>query len=250
MQPVNGTVLVALLLTVSTMVFAVPYKGSGGQIEAYGTVMATYFIGQKVAVMCGKFPSLKAESDAAAQRYVSANKPLFDRVTQRLRQLAEINGGEIESRRLKSEIDTALPDLDKEATQEVSKIATGVAACKNILSNLRQGQWDLQVRHPHEIKAIFGADDQAGPASFIKGIVDGCIDGQKRQFAKQGLSYHGNEESVRQYCHCMAPLTADIATTADGRAKLMGGNAKIKARVKKMEAICLDGLKNGRRFAS
>lgn len=242
-------IVATLLLGVCTAAFAAPYKGPGGQIEAYGTVMATYIIGQKAAGMCGKYPSLKAESDAAAQRYVSVNKPLFDRVTQRLRQLAEINGGEAERRRLKSEIDSAFPDLEKEATQEVGKIATGDAACNNILSSLRKGHWDLQAMHPREIKAILGTDDEAGPSSFIKGIVDGCIDGQKRQLAKQGLSYLGNEETVRQYCHCMAPLTADIAATDDGRGKLMDDDPKIKARVQKMEAICLDGLKNGRRFA-
>ncbi len=242
-------IVAGFLLGVSTTAIGAPYKGPGGPIEAYGTVMATYFIAQKAAGVCGKYPSLKAESDAAAKRYVSANKPLFDRVTQRLRQLAQMNGGEVESRRLKAEIDAALPDLDKGAAQEVSKIATGVAACDNILSNLKKGLWDLQVRHPNEIRAILGSEDQAGTPSFIKGIVDGCIDGQKRQLVKQGLSYQGNEETIRQYCHCMAPLTADIASTADGRSKLMDGDPKIKARVQKLEAICLDGIKNGRRFA-
>lgn len=242
-------IVAGLLLGMSTAPHAAPYKGAGGQIEAYGTVTATYFIGQKAAKTCGKYPSLKAESDTAAKGYVSTNRPLFERVTQRVRQLAQMNGGEVESRRLKGEIDAALPDLDKDATQEVSKIATDVVACSNILSNLKKGHWDLQVRHPNEIRAILGSEDQAGTPSFIKGIVDGCIDGQKRQLVKQGLSYQGNEETVRQYCHCMAPLTADIASTADGRSKLMDADPKIKARVQKLETICLDGIKNGRRFA-
>jgi len=242
-------VFVGLLLAINTSVYAVPYKGEGGQIEAYGTLMATYFIGQKAAEMCGKYPSLKVESEDAAKKYVTANKPLFNRLTQRLRGLAERNGGEIESHRLKAELDAALPELDKGAALELGKIATSARACSEILSNLRKGYWDIKVRHPHEIELIMGSHDQARKPSFIKGILDGCIDGQKRQLSKQGLSYQGNEELVRQYCHCMAPLTADIASTPDGRAKLMDSDPKIKARVQKMEAICLDGLKNGRRFA-
>ncbi len=249
-MPFRYLVIVAgFLLGVSTTAIGSPYKGPGGQIEAYGTVMATYFIGQKAARVCGKYPSLKAESDAAATRYVSTNKPLFERVTQRLRQLAELNGGEAESRRLKAEIDAVLPDLDKGASQEANKIATDIAACSNILSNLKNGRWDLQVRHPKEIQAIMGTEDRSGTPSFIKGLVDGCIDGQKRELSKQGLPYQSNEEIVRQYCHCMAPLTADIASTAEGRGKLIDGDPKIKARVQKMEAICLDGVKSGRRFA-
>jgi hypothetical protein len=242
-------IVAGLLLGVSTTAIAASYKGRGGQIEAYGILVGTYFIGQKAAEVCGKYPSLKAESDTAGKRYVSSNKPLLDRVTQRLRQLAQMNGGEVESRRLKAEIDAALPYFKIAGTQEVSKLATGVTACNNILSNLKKGQWDLQVRHPNEIRTILGSEDQAGTPWFIIGIVEGCIDGQKRQLVKQGLSYEGNEETVRQYCHCMAPHLADIASTAEERVRMLDADPKMQARVQKIDAICLDGIKNGRRFA-
>ena len=249
MRSLNCTIFVTLFLTVSTTVFAVPYKGVGGQIEAYGTVTATFFIGQKASEICGRYPSLKKESVETARKYMAKNKPVFDRVSQHLRQLAEKNGGEAERRRLNTEIEAAMPELDKDAALELGKIATSAQACSEILSNLRRGNWDLQVRNARELEAILGSREQTHPPSFIKGILEGCIDGQKRQLSQQGLSYQGNEELVRQYCHCMAPLTADIASTADGRAKLMDGDTRIKARVQKMEAICLDGLKNGRNFA-
>jgi hypothetical protein len=57
---------------------------------------------------------------------------------------------------------------------------TQVAACTNMLSNLNNGLWDLQVRHPKDNPAIFETEDMDGTPSFIKGIVDGCIDAQKR----------------------------------------------------------------------
>ena len=240
-------VFASLLLAVSAS--AAPYKGVGGQIEAYGTVAATFHTGQKAAEMCGKYPALKAESQETAQKFLTTNKPIFDRVSLRLWELAEENGGEVERRRLKAEIDTAFQELRKQATQEVSKIATSARACSEMLSNLRRGYWDLQVKDSREIELIMGSHDQARSPSFIKGILDGCVDGQKQLLSHQGLSYQENKEHIRQYCHCMTPFTADLASTAEGRAKLMDGDPKIKARVKKMEAICLDGLKNGRSFA-
>lgn len=85
--------------------------------------------------------------------------------------------------------------------------------------------------------------------SFLKGILEGCVDGQKRSLRKQGLAYPPNEELVRQYCHCMAPVTADISFTSEGRQKLLDGDPIIKTRAQKAEAICLDGIKSGRKFA-
>lgn len=240
-------VFASLLLAVSAS--AAPYKGVGGQIEAYGTVAATFHTGQKAAEMCGKYPALKAESQETAQKFLTTNKPIFDRVSLRLWELAEENGGEVERRRLKAEIDAALPELDKMAALELGKIAISAHACSGILSNLSRGHWDLEVKHLREIKLIMGLRKDARSPSFMKGILDGCIDGQKRLLSQQGLPYQGHEESVRQYCHCMAPFSADIVSTSDGRAKLMDGDPKIKARAQKMDTICRDGLKNGRRFA-
>lgn len=225
------------------------YKGAGGQIEAYGTVSATFHSGQKASEICGKYPSLQVESDEAARKYLTANKQIFDQVSLRLWELAEENGGDVERRRLKAEIDAALPELEKMIAFELGKIATSARACSGVLSNLRRGYWDLEVKHSREIKRIMGFRKEARSPSFMKGILDGCIDGQKRLLSRQGLPYQENEESVRQYCHCMAPFSADIASTPDGRAKLMDGDPKIKARAQKMDAICRDGLRNGRRFA-
>src|SRR6266508_1113809 len=89
----------------------------------------------------------------------------------------------------------------------------------------------------------------AFPSPLIGGLIEGCIDGQKRSLADQGLPYRGNEELVRQYCWCMASVTADIAASPDGRAKMLDGDPKIKARLQKVDAACLDGLRNSRTFA-
>lgn len=85
--------------------------------------------------------------------------------------------------------------------------------------------------------------------SFIKGILEGCVDGQKTLLRKQGLQYPPNEEAVRQYCHCMVPITADISFTTEGRQKLLAGDPEVKKLVRNAEVICLDGIKNGRKFA-
>ena len=86
-------------------------------------------------------------------------------------------------------------------------------------------------------------------AGQIRGIVDGCVDGQKRSLRAQGLSYEGNEELVRQYCYCMAATVADASSTPEGRAKIMDGDAVVRSRLQKADAICVDGVQNGRKFA-
>lgn len=87
------------------------------------------------------------------------------------------------------------------------------------------------------------------PPAFIRGVIEGCVDGQKSLLKKQGLEYSKLEDLVREYCYCMAPLTADISSTASGRARILDEDPTITARVKKTEKICLDGIQNGRRFA-
>lgn len=74
------------------------------------------------------------------------------------------------------------------------------------------------------------------------------ISEQKRKFRQKGIPFEGSEELVQQYCYCMAPMTADILSTTEGRAKMMDGNPVIKDRVQKMDTICLDGVNNGRHF--
>ena len=167
MPLLNCTVPVVLLLT-STMVLAVPYKGVGGQIEAYGTVTATFYIGQKASEMCGKYPSLKKESVETAKKYMIKNKPVFDGVSLRLRKLAEKNGGKAERRRLDNEIEAAMPELDKGAILELEKIATSAQACSEILSNLRRGNWDIQVRNAREIEIILGSREQPPPFVYTR----------------------------------------------------------------------------------
>lgn len=87
------------------------------------------------------------------------------------------------------------------------------------------------------------------PPSVLRGAIDGCTDGQKRQLKKQGLPYEGNEELVRQYCHCMAPIVADLSSTREGQLKMLDGDPLMRERLRKADAICLDGIANGRLFA-
>ena len=124
-------VFASLLLAVSAS--AAPYKGVGGQIEAYGTVAATFHTGQKAAEMCGKYPALKAESKETAQKFLTTNKPIFDRVSLRLWDVAEENGGEVERRRLKAEIDAeAWATLNSDTSRPFGKPKNGRIAVKVI----------------------------------------------------------------------------------------------------------------------
>jgi hypothetical protein len=57
------------------------------------------------------------------------------------------------------------------------------------------------------------------------------------------------EDLVRQYCYCMAPFLADVASTAETRARALAEDPAVKTRAQELAASCLAGVKGGRRFA-
>ena len=244
--------LFTLLVMPTAYTSAEQYRGVGGQVEAYGTIIGFYLSGLKAAEQCGRYTSLKSKSKRVSEIYVKTNKPIYDQATKQIEKLAEANGGIKERRRLNDEIQTAYNGLEQEVNQQINDLVRNEGSCQQVLMNLEKGLWDLKVRAGDKLQLLqIGAQQGIGeyPPALIKGVLEGCIDGQKRALHQQGIAYTENQELVRQYCYCMAPFTADIASTSDGRAKLMDGDQKIKARVQKMETICLDGLKNGHRFA-
>jgi hypothetical protein len=238
-----------LLVSLSDSAYPNAYKGIGGQIEAYGEIMGTYYAALAFIEICSADPIYTTEAEKTARNYLSENKPLLDNVRNKLDELAIKNGGEKERLRLKTEINNALHQMKSQLIVEAKKQVINEKSCANILANLRKGVMDIKTQRRNEVEIITGAFEQPATPAILKGILDGCIDGQKRLLTQQGLSYQENEEVIRNYCHCMAPITMDIVSTADGRAKLMDGDPVIKARVQKVETICLDGLKNGRKFA-
>jgi hypothetical protein len=248
----RSILLFVIFLVPTTLTNAQEYRGVGGQVEAYGTIVGFYLSGVKAAERCGSYTSLKLRSTRASKTYVRTNKPVYDQATSQIEKLAESNGGIKEKQRLKEEIRKAYAELEDEVNRQLEDVAKNESDCRQVLTNLEEGFWDLKVRAGDKLQLLnIDTRNNFGnyPPALIKGILEGCIDSQKRSLHKQGIDYTMNEELVRQYCHCMAPLTADIASTPDGRAKLMDGDQKVKARVQKMEAICVDGVKNKRQFA-
>ena len=245
-------VLVAIFLMSTANINAEQYRGVGGQIEAYGTIGGLYTAGLKAAEKCGSYPALRPRAKAVSEIYLKNNKPVYDQATKQIERLAEANGGIKERQRLNDEVRKAYGGLEDELNKQINDLARSERSCQQVLANLEDGLWDLKVKAGNQLQLLSVVYQQGigeYPSALINGIIEGCIDGQKRALQQQGLTYTGNEEFVRQYCYCMAPLTADIASTSDGRARLMDGDQKIKARVQKLETICLDGLKNGRHFA-
>jgi hypothetical protein len=230
---------------------AAAYKGVGGKIEAYGTLSSTYALGLKVAEICQRHPGVNADAVATVRTFRATNQPLYDRLTTRLKEIALQNGGEAELRRLSDEAKAGLLLMEKSIADDLSKskFATSESACAQVLPTYKTGQWDLKVRNEKEVALILGSAIPPARPPDNSPFVDGCIDSQKSVFAKKGKPYIGNEEIVREYCYCMAPISMDIAQTAEGRAKLIDSDPVIVARLKKMEAICNDAIHKGRRYA-
>jgi hypothetical protein len=87
----------------------------------------------------------------------------------------------------------------------------------------------------------------AADQSLLKGIIDGCIDGQRRQHAAQGITY--DAELVRHYCYCQAANLSVVLTDPTARSKYINQEPAMMKRMKAISDACADGVRNGRRFA-
>ena len=69
-------VLFFVLITTDTLAGSAPYKGRGGQIEAYGMIMGTYFAALAAIEICGEDRAYERESEETARNYLNANHAL------------------------------------------------------------------------------------------------------------------------------------------------------------------------------
>lgn len=151
------TKIAALLITLSSITAladSTPYKGVGGQIEAYGMVMGTYFAALAFTEVCGEDPTYRDESEKTARNYLNANQTLLNNLREKLDALAIENGGEKERLRLNSEIKNALAQMENQAKSEARKQVVSKKSCANILANLRKGLMDIKTQRGNEITLI------------------------------------------------------------------------------------------------
>jgi hypothetical protein len=147
-------VLLIALISVNAWADSAPYKGAGGQIEAYGMVMGTYFASLAFAEVCGEDPAYRGESEKTTRNYLNANQTLLNNLRKKLNALAIKNGGENERVRLNSEIQNALAQMENQAKSEARKQVVSKKSCASILANLRKGLMDLKTQRSNEITRI------------------------------------------------------------------------------------------------
>ena len=146
--------LVLALLAGLAYAQTAPYKGVGGQIEAFGRVMGTYFAALAFIEVCSEDQRYKRESEDTARNYLNTNHGIFTDLRRRLDAAALQNGGEVEKRRLDSEIREALPSMQQEAKVVARKQVVSSASCASILANLRSGMMDLKTHRSREISLL------------------------------------------------------------------------------------------------
>ncbi len=142
------------LMGINTVAVSAPYKGVGGQIEAYGRTMGTYFAALAFTEVCGEDITYKTESEETARNYLNANQNILNSLRQRLDLSAINNGGEKERLRLTSEIKNALVPMETQAKTEARKQVISKKSCGSILANLRKGLMDLKTLRHNEISLI------------------------------------------------------------------------------------------------
>jgi hypothetical protein len=95
-MPKSMTVALIVLITTDTLAGSGPYKGPGGQIEAYGMIMGTYFAALAAIEICGEDRAYERESEETARNYLNTNHALYVRLARKLNELAK-RMGEIKS---------------------------------------------------------------------------------------------------------------------------------------------------------
>ena len=150
----NMAFLWIVLISTNALAGSTPYKGRGGQIEAYGMIMGTYFAALAAIEICGENPAYERESEETARDYLNANHALYIRLAQKIKELAVKNGGDKESLRLKSEIHDARASMEKQAKDEMRKQVVDKDSCTSILANIRKGVMDLKTQRGNEIARI------------------------------------------------------------------------------------------------
>jgi len=149
----------SLFRVVAKTVAAVPYKSPDSLIEAWVGITKHFLIFQKASEVCGRYTSLKKESEETAKKYMTENKPVFVRATQRLLDMAEKRGGEAGRSKLMGAIEAALPKIDESSVQNLGQFATIPRDCTSLLSILRRGDFDLNAMKKQEIEAIMSSSE-------------------------------------------------------------------------------------------
>lgn len=148
----NNIIFTLIFLVTSTESFAAPYKGVGGQIEAYGFVLGTFSFALKASSKCKKYPKLNKEASETNDKYFADNESVLSQLNKRIKELAENNGGDVELKRLKAEFSSA--NLDSMLNKEVENIMINEQACSEFLADIKRGNWDLKTRTNHKIEIL------------------------------------------------------------------------------------------------
>lgn len=94
---------------------------------------------------------------------------------------------------------------------------------------------------------IAGTAQAQSDDSLLKGLLRGCLDGQVRLLGHEP----DNDEKRRilHFCHCKAGNMVPLASDRETVRKLQLGDPKVTAAVKKIDAICIQAVNDGVRFA-
>lgn len=240
-------VLLITLVGVNAWADGTPYKGEGGQIEAYGKIMGTYFVSLAFTEVCGEDPTYKGESENTARNYLNANQSLLNDVRKKLNVLAVRNGGEKERLRLNSEIQSALAQMENEAKVEAKKQVVSKKSCASILANLRKGVMDIKTQRGNEIALISTvAAADAFDESLLRGLVAGCIDREAGALGREPTI--DEKRAILNFCYCRAPSVAALMPDAASKQKMMLKDPAMMDAIKRIDNGCITGVKSGRRF--
>lgn len=140
----------SLCREMSKAVSIVSHKGTGNQ--DYIKVIASYAYNLWTCERCGKYPSLKKESEETKKKYMSENNPVLLQLNMHILKLALKRGGKEEVRRVVAEVG-AYAQLAKKTMAEEPDTSSEQSCSKSLLL-LRQGRFDLKVMEEKAIGAI------------------------------------------------------------------------------------------------
>lgn len=134
---------------------AASYKGVGGQIEAYGSVLIAYLHPQHIIAVCGnRYPILENEAITADRFFISKNKPIYEQVTEMIKAHAYKNGGFKELGRLSKEITDSLPLMVKIFDSAPQEITATENSCRKVINLILEGNMNLDITSQKWINRI------------------------------------------------------------------------------------------------
>lgn len=223
---------------IASSLSAAPYRGEGGSFEAYGAVAAS-FANVAIAIeACGVGGDNESAVKAAREHYRTRASRTCLYATAQIHRHALRAGSIAELKRFKKEIDTQLPRIQSGLAKQIRTLAQSPGWCERTPVKIGQGSWDLERVAARPLSTIFSTCSTDNE-SFIRGLVDGCIDKILSEAHQPDRADARVLERVLKDCVCAIPFVAYQVDIGDQARQSDVERSRVADTVRAGQTACL-----------